>query len=151
MKKKIIVYEVENSVNVRKYSVDTIKLKDLLGKSLSKSKLKRKDIAERLSVPLTKVDHWFRKDKYFAIPDKEYWFQLKKLLGISTNEFDLSITEFVEVSNKFDMQNRIYDARGVAPTMTSVNADKTILTFPNAKNRIRLGGGTLLEYGTTYE
>ena len=40
------------------------------------------------------VEHWFRSDSYFAIPDADIWFDLKKLLGIETTEFDQCITEY---------------------------------------------------------
>jgi hypothetical protein len=47
-------------------------------------------------VPQTKVEHWFRLDDSFAIPDEDIQFKLKELLEINTSEFDKSITEFEE-------------------------------------------------------
>jgi len=51
-------------------------------------------ISEYLDIPKTKVEHWFRKDNCFAIPDEDIWFKLKEFLNITTDEFDKSITEF---------------------------------------------------------
>jgi len=47
-----------------------------------------------LNLPKTKVEHWFRKDNCFAIPEENIWFKLKDFLEIKTDEFDKSITEF---------------------------------------------------------
>jgi DNA (cytosine-5)-methyltransferase 1 len=62
---------------VRKYEVDTEKLKSELREHKS---LSNKEIAERLDVPKTTVDHRFRIDNCFAIPDAEIRFRLKELL-----------------------------------------------------------------------
>ena len=81
-------------------------------------KISNKEIAARLDKPLTLVEHWFRTDKYFAIPDADTWYELKKLIGITTDEFDKSITEFVTKSGNYDMRNRIYYG-DIAPTLTA--------------------------------
>jgi DNA (cytosine-5)-methyltransferase 1 len=76
-----------------------------------------KQIAEKLNVPITNVEHWFRRDEYFSIPDADIWFQLKELLGITTDEFDAPITEFEEREGVFEQSNRVYHEDGVSPTI----------------------------------
>ena len=109
-----VCYEVEMEVAKRKYEVDIERLKELLR---SHKTMSNKEIAERLDQPLTLVEHWFRADKYFAIPQPEIWMQLKALLGIETDEFDRSIMEFEFVGGNYDMRNRIWGGE-TAPTLT---------------------------------
>ncbi len=107
--------EVETEVTVRKYPVDIENLK----KCLRSHKTVSVDvIAEKLNKPKTLVEHWFRQDKYFAIPDADIWQQLKELLNIETDEFDESITTFEVQPGKFDMGNRIYMGN-TTPTLTA--------------------------------
>ena len=109
------VIDVEMEVAVRKYEVDTDKLSALLRSH--KGKRTNHEIAEALNRPLTLVEHWFRTDKCSAVPDAAVWFDLKKLLGIETTEFDQCITEYEFKGGNYDMRNRIY-AGDVAPTLT---------------------------------
>lgn len=106
--------DVELEVAVRKYPVDTEKLKLLLHES--KKGLTNSYIAGRLNVPQTMVEHWFRKDSYFAIPEPELWYDLKELLQIHTDEFDAPITEFEYRGGVYDTRNRIFIG-DVAPTL----------------------------------
>ena len=76
---EIIKEDVIFPVIVRKYDVDVESLKKLLR---AHKKYTNKEIAEKLNVTLTQVEHWFRQDEYFAIPDADIWFELKKLLNI---------------------------------------------------------------------
>lgn len=122
---KLITYNVENVVSIRKHKVNTDGLKELLKKSLKECGMSKKHIAERLNKPLTQIEHYFRTDGYFAIPEPEVWYELKKILRIETDEYDKPITEFIEAGNSFDSQNRIYDASGISPTLTSTLAKKT--------------------------
>ena len=108
------VVEVEMEVQVRKYPVDTDKLIECLQAHRT---VPVTEIAERLDKPKTLVEHWFRRDKFFAIPDADVWFDLKKMLGIETDEFDESITTFETKPGNFDMRNRIH-CGDVAPTIT---------------------------------
>ena len=41
-----------------------------------------KEIAEHCQVSITQAEHWFRKDKYFAIPQPSEWYKLKEILNI---------------------------------------------------------------------
>lgn len=106
---------VEMEVTKRKYEVDIPKLIECLNRHKT---ISITEIAERLDKPKTMVEHWFRKDKYFAIPDADIWLQLKDLLGIETTEFDKSIMTFEIDGSKYDMSGRIYYS-DVSPTLTA--------------------------------
>ena len=116
--------DVEVEVATRKYEVDTERLSECL--RAHKGDLTNKEIAEILDKPLTLVEHWFRKDTYFAIPEPDVWLDLKKLLGIETTEFDQSIMEFEYKGGNFDMRNRIYSS-DTAPTLTCDGGNKFYL------------------------
>ena len=79
-----------------------------------------------INLPKSKIEHWFRTDKYFSIPDPEYWMQLKEILNIKINDFDNEIMEFEEKEGVFEKSNRVYDAQGISPTLTSTSADEKI-------------------------
>ena len=121
IKKQDIVFPVR----VRKYPVDCKTLYSCLRSY--KGTFTNKEIATRLGVPLTKVEHWFRNDDSFAIPDENIWFELKDLLGIETTEFDKSIMTFETKDNVFEKANRCYEVDGIAPTLTATNAAEKII------------------------
>lgn len=123
----IIMYEMKDKVRVRKHEVDTDALVTLLREHKALTKLNNKEIAESLDKPRTLVEHWFRTDKSFAIPEAEIWFELKKLLKIETEVFDAPVTEFIEKDNEYEKKNRVYDSQGIAPTLTRTGADEKIL------------------------
>lgn len=112
---KIITYNIPQKVTVRKYSVNTDKLKEILREYKNYS---NKEIALILNQPITTVEHWFRTDNCFSIPEPEIWLRLKSLLHIKTDEFDESIMTFEEKDGVYDKANRIYDEKGLAPTLT---------------------------------
>ena len=128
---KIVTYNIPQTVSVRKYEVDEQKLVTVLREHKQKSGLTNNQIAEKLYLPLTMVEHWFRQDSSFAIPNADIWQELKTLLGIKTDEFDLSITEFEEKEGVFEKANRCYGDDGLAPTLTSTAADEKIITLGN--------------------
>ena len=113
------VYEVVKEIRVRKYDVDVEYLKKILKNHKNQS---NKKIANALNLPKTLVDHWFRTDRSFAIPDPESWIKLKSLLNITDNTLDKSIMEFEYKDNEYDSSNRIYDSSFVSPTLTSANS-----------------------------
>lgn len=115
MTKRYGTINVEVEVEVRKHEVDTEQLKRLLK---SHKSMTSKEIAERLGKSETLVAHWFRSDRYFAIPDADTWYELKELLGIKTDAFDRQITEFETKAGNYDMRNRIYYGE-VVPTLTA--------------------------------
>lgn len=77
---KVIKICIPQEVKTRKYKIDKVELSTFLRKEKAKSNLSNKQIAKLLNKPITLVEHWFRKDKSFAIPDKDVWFNLKKYL-----------------------------------------------------------------------
>ena len=119
---KIITYDIPQLVKVRKYEVDVCSLKDTLRKSKLNSGLSNRQISDKLKIPLTKVEHWFRTDNCFAIPDAEIWLDLKNLLNIKDDKYDKSIMEFEEKIGVYEKSNRVYDINGISPTITSTDA-----------------------------
>jgi DNA (cytosine-5)-methyltransferase 1 len=106
-------------VKVRKYEVDTEKLKIVLKQFKKESKLTIRQIAALTDRPKTEVDHWFRSDNCFSIPSPDIWFQLKDILNIHNDEFDEAIVTFMEREGVFDQANRVYDTQGLSPTVTA--------------------------------
>jgi site-specific DNA-cytosine methylase len=106
-------------VRVRKYEVDTEKLKSELRNRKFTSHLSCKEIADKLWVPQTKAEHRFRLDNSFAIPDPEIRFQLKELLEINTSKFDKSITEFEEREWTYEKADRKIPVEWKMTTLTA--------------------------------
>ena len=124
IKRQIITHNIPEIVSVRKYEVDVLGLQKTLKEH---KKLSNQQIADGLQVPKTMVEHWFRTDTYFSIPDKDIWAKLKQLLEITTNEFDESIITFEEREGTFEKSNRVYDEDGIAPTLTTMSENERIL------------------------
>lgn len=120
------VHNVKIPIEKRKYEVNVKKLQELLINSKEKSKLTINDISNKLNVNKSTVEHYFRTDNCFSIPDKEVWLNLKKLLDIKTDEFDESIMTFDIVDGAFDSNNRIYETKGVSPTLTTITKPNII-------------------------
>ena len=119
--------DIPQMVKVRKYIVDTDSLCECLRDHKSASNFSNKEIAEQLNVPQTKVEHWFRQDDCFAIPDADIWFDLKAILGITTDEFDESIMTFEEKEGVFEKSERHYLSNGIAPTLTSASGNEKFI------------------------
>ena len=117
--------DIKQKVKIRKYEVNIDKLKKILKEH---KKYSNKEISSKLNIPLTTVEHWFRNDKSFSVPDANIWFKLKKLLNIKTNEFDESITRFIEKDNLYEKNNRCYFDDGLAPTLTATSSDEKIIS-----------------------
>ena len=117
--------EIPQKVCVRKYPVDTEKLKIVLR---SHKCFTNKEIAEKLNLPITQVEHYFRTDNSFAIPEASIWLELKKLLNIETNEFDDSIMTFEEKDGVYEKSNRFYLDNGIAPTLTNASKNEKIIS-----------------------
>jgi site-specific DNA-cytosine methylase len=120
---------IPQAVRVRKYDVDIEWLKSELREHKS---LSNKEIAERLDIPKTTVDHWFRIDNCFAIPDAEIRFRLKELLWITTDRFDKSITEFeVKPWTYEKAERKILPSWKMTTLTTSQNDD--IVDYPRIR------------------
>lgn len=125
---KILTYNIYQKVIVRKNNINTNKLIAFLREHKQKTGLTNYKISKELNLPLTKVEHWFRRDKSFAIPNADIWDKLKKILKIETSEFDKDITEFEEKISVFDKTNRCYSDEGISPTITTMSQNEKIIT-----------------------
>lgn len=125
---KVITHNIKQNVKVRVYNVDTDKLSKVLRESKEKVKLNNNEIAEKLDIPTTQVEHYFRTDNYFAIPDDIVWPKLKEILQIDTDEFDKSIMTFEIKEGTYDSSNRVYGPEGIAPTLDTSD-DKKIIEY----------------------
>ena len=130
---KIAIKGFKEIVRVRKYDVNKLELSELLRSSKKAARISNKEISDKLNVPVTKVEHWFRTDKSFAIPDPNVWFELKKILNITNNEHDEAITTFVSKESNFDTTNRIYDVEYLSPTLNTTSEPK-IAAIGNTSN-----------------
>lgn len=138
--------DIPQTVKVRKYEVDTNKLCKVLRSCKAESKLTNKHIAKELEIPVTKVEHWFRQDDCFAIPDENIWLDLKIMLGIKTDEFDEAILTFEERDGVYEKSERHYFSDGIAPTLTSASAgNEKIITKP-----VLVGGIGEKNFGSQY-
>lgn len=82
---------------------------------------------KKLNKPLTLVEHWFRNDSSFAIPDEDVWFALKELLNIQDNSFDKSITEIELKDNCYEKSGRCYCDYGISPTVTTECGNEKVI------------------------
>ena len=122
---KILMTKSDFKVKVRKNYIDKKELASFLRSHKNKT---IKQIADFTSAPKTMVEHWFRLDNSFSIPQIDYWDKLKKCLNITSDEYDKQITEFEIKNNTYDMAKRIYHIDGKHPTLTTltVGQRKTI-------------------------
>lgn len=132
--------DIPQLVKVRKYEVDCEALNGLLRKHKALTGKSNKALAAALNEPLTKVEHWFRRDASFAIPGADVWEALKDELEITTTEFDEAVMTFEERHGVFEKSERCYFADGIAPTLTSTSAgnEKIIVegeTMQDARTR----------------
>jgi DNA (cytosine-5)-methyltransferase 1 len=132
----IITHNQNQIVTVRKNEVDIPNLQILLKKHKKKG-ITIDYIAKSLNVPKTMVEHWFRTDNGFSIPNPEIWLSLKELLSIENNDFDASIMEFEEKEGNYDKANRVYDEEGKSPTLTLQSSNDKILS----RNKLNFVGG----------
>lgn len=135
---KVLQENITQIVKVRKYPVDTERLVNILKEYKDKTNLSYNTIAESINVPVTQVEHYFRTDDGFAIPDPKIWPNLKKVLQIDTDEFDESLLTFEEKECTYDMSNRAYHIDGIAPTLDT-NSDKKIIEYKGKEVELPAG------------
>ena len=142
---KIITEYINQEVKVRKYEVDIEGLKKTLKEAKEKASITIKEIADTLEVNKTTVEHWFRNDNCFSIPDENIWYNLKELLNITTDKFDKSLTEFKIKDNEYDMSNRVYHENGISPTLTATgeNGAKKIIHYNNKEIELPCIGASI--------
>lgn len=121
-----VCHTIPQEVTVRKYTCDITRFQALLRDSKKERKLTNKIIAEKLGKTQTEVEHWFRTDKCFSVPDDNVWFELKAILGIETSEFDDFVTVFETREGVFEKANRCYDVNGKMSTLMTTSNDNII-------------------------
>lgn len=114
---KILMSKSDFKVKVRKNYIDKKELALFLRSYKTKT---INEISVFCGAPKTMVEHWFRTDNSFSIPDAEYWFKLKEFLKIEDCKYDKAVTEFELKNNSFDMAKRIYHIDGKHPTLTTL-------------------------------
>ena len=127
-----------DKVKIRKNKVDVLNLQKLLRVSKKNTKKTNKQIAAEIKMPVSKVEHWFRTDKSFAIPTEDIWFKLKDILKITVNKFDKQITEFEYRDGVFESTQRVYSDLGKSPTITASNKEQMIATKPKQIFKLNL-------------
>ena len=132
---KIIEYNITQQVTVRKHEVDIESLKELLSSSKKNVGITNKQLSDQLDLPITLIEHWFRKDSSFSIPPKESWLKLREILKIETDMFDESVMEFIEKDGVFEKANRVYCESGIAPTITCVSENEKVLINGASKTK----------------
>lgn len=141
----IITYTLQKQVRKRKNTCDIEELKKLLKNSKTESGMTINQISEILEEKKTLVEHWFRNDDCFSVPESENWFKLKEVLKIGTEKFDNFITEFEIVDGVYEKANRVYGLDGISPTLTTVGVPDVILyEFPE-KQELKLKLKDMLE------
>lgn len=129
--------EMPEIVSGRKYQVNKEKLVFTLRKQKNLCGWTNKELAEELDLPVTTVEHWFRTDKHFGIPDPEIWNDLKWLLEMDDiTEFDESIMTFEDREGVYDRANRFYHENGISPTITAQSKNEKVITH---KGCIQIG------------
>jgi len=100
-------------------------------------------IADKLALPKTQVEHYFRTDSSRAIPGPEIWIKLKELLGFD-DTYDKQVTEFYEKEVEFESTRRVYDSKGVAKTtdtagtgLYAVYRGRPKMPYENGKRTLR--------------
>lgn len=132
---KILMSKSDFKVKVRKNYIDKKELAIFLRSYKTKT---IKEISVFCEAPKTMVEHWFRIDNSFSIPDVEYWGKLKKCLNITDNKFDKAVTEFEIKNNTFDMAKRIYHIDGKHPTLTTLTGGGQRKTITDGKEMFYL-------------
>jgi DNA (cytosine-5)-methyltransferase 1 len=120
--------DIPQTVKGRKYPVDTEKLVEVLRTQKQKCNWTNKGLAEELDLPITTIEHYFRTDGCFSIPEPEIWGKLKHLLEMDDiTEFDESVMTFEEKVGVYEKSERHYFSEGVAPTLTSTTAAEKVI------------------------
>jgi DNA (cytosine-5)-methyltransferase 3A len=130
-----VCHTIPQEVRVRKYTCDIGEFQALLRESKAKTKLTNKQIATKMNRPQTEVEHWFRTDKCFNIPDENLWFTLKELLNIQTDEFDDFVTVFEIRDGVFEKSERCYDVEGKMSTLMTGKTDNIIAPANDKKQK----------------
>ena len=94
----------------------------------NKGELKISWIAEKLNIPKTQVEHYFRIDDSRAIPSPDIWIKLKEILNFD-DRYDLQVTEVYNKEIEFEQTRRVYDTNFPSPTLNATNEPKIQVTI----------------------
>lgn len=108
---------IKTKVTARKYDIDKKGFTTLLKQAKKNKNLTIAQISEKIKIPKTQVEHYFRGDSGFAAPTPNIWEKLKKVLDIRTAKYDKAIATFETRESVYDMSNRAYRSDGIAPTL----------------------------------
>lgn len=109
-------YQIE--AEKREFDIRPEVISAYLSEWLKKSKMTKKVLAEKLKMPFTLVEHFFRKSVSISTPDKETWLKLKEILKFD-DKYDKEMTTYVTFITTEHQGNRIYDAESIAPTLNT--------------------------------
>lgn len=123
---QLMVVNIPQLVKKRVFEVDVKKLQQILRTSKKAKGLTNADLSEQLGIPKTQVEHYFRTDRYFDIPDSEIWRKLSRLLDIEDDDLSRQITTFEIQEGIFEKSERHYFEGGLAPTILGSLNDKII-------------------------
>lgn len=90
-----------------------------------------KEIADKLNIPKTQAEHYFRTDKFRTIPSVEIWNKLKDLLNFNS-KYDKQVCEIEQSEYTFESAVRLYSDKGLGATLQT-----TENTLYQTKNTIR--------------
>lgn len=117
--KSYCVDKVNYEVIKKTYQKRVNKISDEFNKYLKKSKenLTYKDIAIKLDLPLSQVEHYFRTDKSRAVPSVENYKKIKELLNLN-DKWDNLVMDFETKQSTYEQNLRLYNINGKSPTLT---------------------------------
>ena len=95
-------------------------------------KLTIREIAEKLNLPKTQVDHYFRTDKSRAIPSPKIWKKMKIIMNLDSR-YDKQEMEFYEKEMEYEMTRRVHSEKGISPTLKGAK-DLLVFTTPTSTN-----------------
>jgi len=90
-----------------------------------------KEIADKLNIPKTQAEHYFRTDKNRTIPSVEIWNKLKELLNFDSR-YDKQVCEIEQSEYTFESASRLYSDNGLGTTLQT-----TENTLYKTQNKIR--------------
>jgi len=134
---RIIMTKENFKIKVRKNYIDKKEMAEYLRKQKIKNCITIKELSKKIKISKTKIEHWFRLDNSFSIPDPNNYFKLKEILKLD-DRYDKAVTEFEKKNNKYDMAKRIYHIKGKHPTLTTLTGGGQRKTITDGKDKFYL-------------
>lgn len=147
---KCICIQGQRIVENRKFEIDKEGLLKELRLRKKEKGISNQEIADNLGIPLTQVEHYFRQDDYWAVPDPELWDDFKKLLGITTTEFDESIMTFEQSIGKYEKGDRFYDVEGLSPTLNCGADINALMRIKEEQPTLKIAEATKIGYAEAH-